>query len=460
MKPAVPPRHIFRAYDIRGVVGESLTEEGVRRIGHAIGSEARERGIEQIALGRDGRLTGKTLAAELRAGLLAAGIDVLDLGEVATPLLYFAAITRCAGSGVMLTGSHNPPQYNGIKIMLGGETLVGEAVASLHQRLVQGDLHQGEGRVVEENVFPAYLDRVKRDVSIQPGYKVVVDGGNGVAGPFASALLKELGCEVIELYCEVDGRFPHHHPDPNRPENLRDLMKVVRERDANLGIALDGDGDRTGVVDEVGQIIWPDRVMMYLSRELLKSNPGATVIYDVKCSRALEDVIADAGGRPLMWKSGHSYAKAKLKETGAILAGELSGHIFFNDHWYGFDDGLYTAARLIELLSNELLKASKVFAKLPDLLSTPELHVEMAEGEPERLIETLREAIPFRDYRLFDVDGLRLEFPEGWVLVRASNTTPTLVIRFEALNAGSLANIQLKVRHWITAAAPQLNLPF
>jgi len=460
MTVLVPPRHIFRAYDIRGVVGESLTEEGVRQIGHAIGSEARARGIARVALGRDGRLTGKVLAAQLCAGLQEAGVDVLDVGEVATPLLYFAAQTRCDGSGVMLTGSHNPPQYNGIKIMLGGDTLAGEAVAALHQRLTSGNLTQGEGRVDAEDVFPAYLKRVQEDVSIQPGYKVVVDGGNGVAGPYASALLRALGCEVIELYCQVDGRFPHHHPDPNRPENLQDLITKVREQEADLGIALDGDGDRTGVVDEQGRIIWPDRLLMYLSRKLLQHHPGAMVIYDVKCSRALEDVIRDAGGRPLMWKSGHSYAKAKLRETGAILAGELSGHIFFNDHWYGFDDGLYTAARLIELLSNEMLKASKVFAKLPDLLSTPELHVAMEEGEAEQLMQSLREDIPFEDYRLFDVDGLRLEFPEGWVLVRASNTTPTLVLRFEALNAASLANIQLKVRHWITAAAPQLDLPF
>lgn len=456
----LPPRHIFRAYDIRGVVGESLTEDGVRQIGQAIGSEARARGIARVALGRDGRLTGKRLAAELSAGLRLAGVDVLDVGEVATPLLYFAAMTRCEGSGVMLTGSHNPPQYNGIKIMLGGDTLAGEAVVALHQRLVEANLSRGEGRLEEADVFPAYLQRVEQDLSIQPGYKVVVDGGNGVAGPFASALLKALGCEVIELYCEVDGRFPNHHPDPNRPENLRDLVMAVRVHEADLGIALDGDGDRAGVVDEEGRIIWPDRLMMYLSRKLLQTHHNATVIYDVKCSRALEDVIRDAGGRPLMWKSGHSYAKAKLKETGAILAGELSGHIFFNDHWYGFDDGLYTAARLIELLSNELLKASKVFATLPDLLSTPELHVEMQEGESESLMQSLREDIPFEDYRLFDVDGLRLEFPEGWVLVRASNTTPTLVIRFEALNAAALANLQLKVRHWITTVAPGLDLPF
>lgn len=456
----LPPRHIFRAYDIRGVVGESLTEEGVRLIGQAIGSEALARGVKCIALGRDGRLSGQSLAEQLKSGILAAGMEVLDIGQVATPMLYFAAITHCEGSGVMLTGSHNPPDYNGIKIMLGGETLCDDSIYALHQRLLDNQLQQGNASARNINIYAGYEQAILKDVQLKRPMKVVVDGGNGVAGPFASSLLQALGCEVVELYCEVDGNFPNHHPDPNRPENLQDLCERVKAEGADLGIALDGDGDRTGVVDENGTILWPDRLMMYLAQKLLSKHPGAMVIYDVKCTRALEDVIRRAGGVPLMWKSGHSYAKAKLKETGAILAGELSGHVFFNDHWYGFDDGIYTAARLIELFSQEHTPISEIFAALPELVSTPELHLSMQEGEPESLMQKLASNIDFADVRVFDVDGLRLEFPEGWALLRASNTTPTLVIRFEARDAGSLINIQERIRHWLDKIEPGLDLPF
>lgn len=456
----LPPRHIFRAYDIRGVVGESLTAEGVYLIGQAIGSEARERGLRCIALGRDGRLSGPDLAGQLKEGILAAGVEVLDIGQVATPMLYFAAVSHCDGSGVMLTGSHNPPQYNGIKIMLGGETLCAGSIQALHQRLLDGRLLQGSAPCRTSDIYKEYESAILKDVQLSHPLKVVLDAGNGVAGPPASRLLQALGCEVVELYCEVDGTFPNHHPDPNRPENLQDLVAHVIAEQADLGIALDGDGDRTGVVDEQGKILWPDRLMMYLAQKLLQKNPGAMVIYDVKCSRALEDVIRRAGGVPLMWKSGHSYAKAKLQESGAILAGELSGHIFFNDHWYGFDDGIYVAARLLELLAQEPEPASAVFARLPELISTPELQLSMQEGEPELLMQTLAANIHFADVRVFDVDGLRLEFPEGWALLRASNTSPMLVIRFEARDAGSLLDLQERIRHWLGQFAPTLVLPF
>lgn len=456
----LPPRHIFRAYDIRGVVGESLTAEGVYLIGQAIGSEARDRGLACIALGRDGRLSAQTLAEQLKNGILAAGVEVLDIGQVATPMLYFAAITQCEGSGVMLTGSHNPPEYNGIKIMLGGETLCAGSILDLHRRLLDGELQQGAAPGRSHDIYKEYETAILKGVHLSRPLKVVVDGGNGVAGPFASSLLQALGCEVVELYCEVDGTFPNHHPDPNRPENLQDLCARVITEQADLGIALDGDGDRTGVVDEHGKILWPDRLMMYLAQKLLQNTPGAMVIYDVKCSRALEDVIRRAGGVPLMWKSGHSYAKAKLRETGAILAGELSGHIFFNDHWFGFDDGIYVAARLLELLAQEAEPASAVFARLPELISTPELQLPMQEGEPEQLMQRLATNIHFADVRVFDVDGLRLEFPEGWALLRASNTTPMLVIRFEARDAGSLLDLQERIRHWLAQIDATLVLPF
>jgi phosphomannomutase/phosphoglucomutase len=460
MAHELPPRHIFRAYDIRGVVGESLTPGGVYAIGRAIGSEARERGVACIALGRDGRLSGLTLCERLRQGILEAGVNVVDIGQVTTPMLYFAATTACGGSGVMLTGSHNPPEYNGIKVMLGGETLAGEAVAALHERIRNRRLANDGGRCRDEDVYPAYAERIRADVALARPMKVVVDGGNGVAGGYGSQLLQALGCEVIEQYCEVDGSFPHHHPDPNRPENLADLIAAVRELGADLGIAFDGDGDRIGMVDEQGRIIWPDRLMMYLADRLLAANPGATVIYDVKCSRALGEVIREAGGKALMWKSGHSYAKAKLKQTGAILAGELSGHLFFNDHWYGFDDGIYAAARLLELLSKEGEPASAVFARYPEPVSTPELQLPMAEGEAEALVEALTRHIPFDDALVFSVDGLRVEFRSGWALVRASNTTPSLVLRFEADDETALRTIQQRIRDWLLAVRPGLALPF
>ncbi|MBD3609849.1 MAG: phosphomannomutase/phosphoglucomutase [Gammaproteobacteria bacterium] len=460
MSGYLPPQQIFRAYDIRGIVGETLTEEGVRLIGQAIGSEAQERGVKQIAVGRDGRLSGKSLCRELISGIRAAGIHVLDIGQVATPMLYFAAHHYCDGSGVMLTGSHNPPQYNGIKIMLAGDTLYDESVMALRGRIENKQLHSGLGELKSLDVFPAYQEGIQKDINLARPLKVVVDGGNGVAGGYGASLLRRLGCETIELFCEVDGNFPNHHPDPNRPENLQQLIEKVAEKGADLGIAFDGDGDRVGVVDEQGKIIWPDRLMMYFAQEILKDHPGAEIIYDVKCTRALADVIKQAGGKPLMWKSGHSYAKAKLKETGALLAGELSGHLFFNDRWPGFDDGAYVAARLVELLSNESQAASHVFAQFPELVSTPELQMAMQEGEPPVLMEKLKQHFPFQDGLVYNIDGLRIEFPEGWALLRASNTTPTLVMRFEALNAAALITIESRIRDWLLEIEPTLTLPF
>ena len=454
------PATIFRAYDIRGIVGDTITPEIVKDIGRAIGSEAAERGQQKIVVGRDGRLSGPDLNTALIAGLKQSGRTVIDVGCIPTPVLYFATHYLGNGSGVMLTGSHNPPEYNGMKIMLGGETLHDDSIQALRARIEDGNLIEGEGEEQTVDVAPSYLDRIISDVRLERPLKVVVDCGNGVAGEIAPQLYKMLGCDVQELYCDIDGTFPNHHPDPSKPENLIALTRAVSENKADIGFAFDGDGDRLGVVDSSGKIIWPDRQLMIMAIDVLKRQPGAQIIYDVKCTRFLEQVISEHGGAPLMWKTGHSFIKAKMQETGAQLAGEMSGHIFFKERWFGFDDALYAGARLLEILAAQGESSNKVFSALPDSVSTPELNLLMSEGQNFELMTQLAANAKFAGAKLITIDGVRVEFDDGWGLVRASNTTPSLVFRFEADDAEILSRIQDDFRQQLHALNPDLDLPF
>ncbi|UCC57465.1 MAG: phosphomannomutase/phosphoglucomutase [Gammaproteobacteria bacterium] len=451
---------IFRAYDIRGVVNQSLTPDVVRQIGRAIGSEALQRGRQTVVVGRDGRLSGPALSEALIAGLVETGCSVKDIGVVPTPVLYFAAHYLDTQTGVIVTGSHNPPDYNGLKIMIDGETLSGESIQQLRERIETENFIAGDGRVETINVVPDYIERVRSDVTISRQLKVVVDCGNGVAGAIAPQLLKELGCEVIELYCKVDGNFPNHHPDPSKPENLKDLIATVEQHQADFGLAFDGDGDRLGVVNTRGNIIWPDRILMLFAMDILERNPGGLIIYDVKCSRHLDGIISQYGGEPLMWKTGHSFIKAKIQESGALLAGEMSGHIFFKERWFGFDDGLYAAARLLEVLGKDERPVTEIFASLPDSVNTPELNISMQEGEPQKYIDRLLSSAHFDGARMSTIDGLRADFDDGWGLVRASNTTPVLVLRFEADNDAALMRIMEEFRRVMLQVDPGLELPF
>ncbi|MCQ8118108.1 phosphomannomutase/phosphoglucomutase [Methylomonas rosea] len=453
---------IFRTYDIRGIVGRGLTSETVRNIGRALGSEARQLNIKTIVMGRDGRLSSPGLSDALAKGITEAGCDVLNIGVVPTPLLYFVTQHSEGRSGVMITGSHNPADYNGLKLVLNGETLSGDKIQQLKKRIEAGDFSDGAPGSIELNSLFSneYIGMISDDVHLVRPMKVAVDCGNGAAGQLAPILLRTMGCEVIELYCEIDGNFPNHHPDPSKPENLADLIKAVQHYEADIGVAFDGDGDRIGVVDSGGKIIWPDRQMMLYARDVLANKPGAEIIYDVKCSRHLHDQIVKRGGRPLMWKSGHSLMKAKLKETAAALAGEMSGHIFFNDRWFGFDDALYAAARLIEILSGDMRSSSDVFADLPDSINTPELHVPMAEGEGVRFMEQLFSQAKFKDGKIINIDGMRVEFADGWGLVRASNTTPVLTVRFEADSQEAMQRIQAQFRQLMLQIKPDIKLPF
>lgn len=454
------PSEIFKAYDIRGIVGQTLTEAIVERIGHALGSAARERGGAAIAIGRDGRLSGPALAAALARGIQASGVDVIDLGLVTTPMTYFAAHHLGCGSAVMVTGSHNPPDYNGLKMVLAGETLAGDAIQALKNRIETGNLASGAGKYGQHDIAADYIGRIAGDIRLARPLKIIVDAGNGVAGAYAPALYRALGCTVEELFCEVDGRFPHHHPDPSVPANLADLIARLRDSDAEIGLAFDGDGDRLGVVAKDGTIIYPDRQLMLFAADVLARNPGAQIIFDVKSTRNLYDWIRRHGGEPLLWKTGHSLVKAKMRETGALLAGEMSGHVFFKERWYGFDDGLYAGARLLEYLSRQADPNATLHA-LPDSVNTPELHVPMREGEPHRLLAALRASARFTDAReVIDIDGLRVEYADGFGLMRASNTTPVIVLRFEADDAAALARIQADFRRVLHAAEPALQLPF
>jgi len=454
------PAEIFKAYDIRGVVGRTLMPETVEKIGQALGSEAKARGRDEIAIGRDGRLSGPSLAAALARGIQAAGANVVDVGLVTTPMTYFAAYhlgTQCA---VMVTGSHNPPDYNGLKMVLADETLSGEAIQALRQRIETGELARGAGAYRQYDIAPDYLARIVGDVKLARPIKIVVDAGNGVAGAYAPALYRALGCEVDELYCAVDGRFPNHHPDPSVPANLADLIARLKQGAAEIGLAFDGDGDRLGVVTKDGAIVYPDRQLMLFAADVLSRNPGATVIFDVKSTRNLYRWIRDHGGQPMLWKTGHSLVKARMRETGALLAGEMSGHVFFKERWYGFDDGLYAGARLLEYLARQP-DLDATLHNLPDSVNTPELHIEMAEGEPRRLIDRLRDSARFEGAReVITLDGLRVEYDDGFGLMRPSNTTPVMVLRFEADSAVALARIQADFRRILSAAAPHARLPF
>ncbi len=454
------PPEIFKAYDIRGIVGKSLTPEVCRAVGQALGSLARERGQSAIAVGRDGRLSGPELAGALMQGIVAAGVDAIDVGCVPTPLTYFAAYELGCHSCVSVTGSHNPPDYNGLKMVIGGETLALDAIQRLKARIESGDLLTGSGTIRTADVRDAYVARIVGDVKLARPMKIVMDCGNGVAGGIAPQLFKQLGCELVELYCEVDGNFPNHHPDPSKPENLQDVIRALQETDAEIGLAFDGDGDRLGVVTKDGEIIFPDRQLMLFAADVLARVPGGEIIYDVKCTRLLAPFIRERGGQPTMWQTGHALIKKKLKETGAPLAGEMSGHVFFKERWFGFDDGLYTGARLLEILSRST-DPSAVLKALPNASSTPELNIKMAEGEPFALLDELKASARFTDAReVITIDGLRVEYADGFGLARPSNTTPVVVLRFEADNPQALARIQDDFRRVLRTARPALALPF
>ncbi|HYC45089.1 MAG TPA: phosphomannomutase/phosphoglucomutase [Burkholderiales bacterium] len=452
-------REIFKAYDVRGIVDRTLTIEATQLIGQAIGSEARERGVQAVAIGRDGRLSGPKLAAALARGIQAAGVNVIDVGMVATPMLYFATYHLGTLSGVSVTGSHNPPEYNGLKVMIAGETLAGDAIQGLRARIEDARLATGAGSYETRDIREDYLRRIVSDVKLARPLEVIVDCGNGVPGATAPELFRRLGCSVRELYCEVDGNFPNHHPDPSNPHNLEDLIATL-ESEGDIGFAFDGDGDRLGVVTKSGRIIYPDRQLMLFAADVLTRNPGAEIIFDVKSTRNLYSWIRSRGGRPTMWKTGHSFIKKKLQETGAPLAGEMSGHTFFKERWYGFDDAMYAGARLLEILSRER-DVGALLEALPDAVSTPELQVKTAEGENYTLIDKLKQTAKFDGAReLITIDGLRVEYKDGFGLARPSNTTPTIVLRFEADDAAALKRIQEDFRGALLAVGPNLQLPF
>jgi phosphomannomutase/phosphoglucomutase len=461
-------KSIFKAYDIRGVIGKTLDADTARLIGRAFGSEVRAQGGDAVVVARDGRLSGPELIAALSDGLRSAGVDVVNVGMVPTPVGYFAASVplklaggeRRVDSCIVVTGSHNPPDYNGFKMVLRGAAIYGEQILALHQRIVDDNFASGSGSYTDYDIADAYLDRIVSDIKLARPLKIVVDTGNGVAGGLAPELFRKLGCELVELFTEIDGNFPNHHPDPAHPENLQDVIKALKETDAEIGFAFDGDGDRLGVVTKDGQIIYPDRQLMLFAEEVLSRNKGAQIIYDVKCTRNLAKWVKDKGGEPLMWKTGHSLVKAKLRETGAPLAGEMSGHVFFKDRWYGFDDGLYTGARLLEILAR-VADPSALLNSLPNSHSTPELQLKLEEGENFELIARLQKSAQFTGADdVVKIDGLRVEYPDGFGLARSSNTTPVVVMRFEADNDAALLRIQEDFRRVILAEKPDAKLPF
>jgi phosphomannomutase len=435
----------FKAYDIRGVVGKTIDATFAEHLGRAFGTEAINAGERAVVVGRDGRLSGPELVAGLIRGLTSTGLDVVDIGAVTTPMLYYVAATRAehgCSSGIQVTGSHNPKDYNGFKMVLAGRAIYGDEIQGLSRRIQAEDYARGEGRSATMDIGPEYGHRVTSDCRLVRPMKIVVDSGNGIPGASAPGILRALGCQVVELYSEVDGDFPNHHPDPSKPENLAELIRTVQKTGAELGLAFDGDGDRLGVVTKDGDIIFPDRQLMLFATDVLKRNAGATIIYDVKCTQRLAPAIRAAGGKPLMWKTGHSLIKAKMKEVGAPLAGEMSGHIFFGERWYGFDDATYTAARLLEILSFAS-DGSAILNALPDSFSTPELNVACAEGEPQALVAELQEKAKFPDAdSVVTIDGIRADYKDGFGLIRASNTTPVLVLRFEGHTPEALRRIE------------------
>ena len=441
---------IFKAYDIRGIVEQELTPEIVKLIGLAIGSESIEKGERGVVVGRDGRLSGSSLMESLKAGLKQSGCHVVDIGMVPTPLVYFATYTKAATSGVMITGSHNPPEYNGFKIMIAGEALSGERIQELYQRIKNNDFTSGHGTSTKVDIEDDYIDRVKSDIKLSKPLNIVVDCGNGVAGNIAPKLFEQLGVKVNKLFCLIDGNFPNHHPDPSKLHNLEDIIKEVVDTGADMGFAFDGDGDRLGLIDNKGNVIWADRQMILYSRDILERNPGAKIVFDVKCSSLLPKDISEHGGEPIMSRTGHSFIKAKLKETGAALGGEMSGHIFFKERWYGFDDALYTGARLLEILSKTDQTCEQVFANLPNSINTPEINIHFDEqGQQFSAMDNLANNVSFDGAKITTIDGVRVDYPNGWGLVRPSNTTPCLVLRFEADDEKTLVEIQEKFRIWL-----------
>lgn len=453
-------KDIFRAYDIRGIVENALTPDAVQQIGQAFATEALSQGQNTVVIGRDGRLSSPELAKRLSEGLCAGGCDVIDVGMVPTPVLYYATHKLKTGTGIMVTGSHNPPQYNGLKMLIAGNTLYGDGITALYNMIVEDRLNSGDGKYFEQDILPDYLDTIISDIKLDKPLNIAVDCGNGVAGVCATELFTRLGCNVTELFCEVDGNFPNHHPDPSKPENLLDLQKAMEENDLDLGLAFDGDGDRVGILDDKQNILWADRQMMLYSADVLKRKPGAQIIFDIKSTSNLKNYIENLGGEPLMWKTGHSFIKAKMKETGAELAGEMSGHIFFKERWFGFDDGLYGAARMLEIVSQFDEPSSVIFERLPDSVNTPELQVNFEEGEHYKFMDSFISQSDFEGADTVTIDGIRVNYPNGWGLIRPSNTTPCLVLRFEANDEATLKDIQNTFREKMLAVNSSLELPF
>jgi len=452
-------QNIFRAYDIRGVVETALTPEVVALIGQALCSLYPQ--SQTVVVGRDGRLSSHQLVDHLSQGLQASGCAVIDIGEVPTPVLYYATHKLGTGAGVMVTGSHNPPEYNGLKMVMDGKTLYGNDINAIHQCIIDGALKNATGSIRHEELLNNYIERICNDVKLSRPLRIGIDCGNGVAGPTALKLFAKLGCEVTPMYCEVDGNFPNHHPNPSELKNLVALIQSVQQNQLNLGLAFDGDGDRVGVIDNLGEVLWADRQMMLYSRDVLSRNPGAKIIFDVKSSRNLHSVIEQAGGEPIMWKTGHSFIKNKMVETGALLAGEMSGHIFFKERWYGFDDALYSAARLLEIITKQNLSSSELFATLPIAISTPEINVHFKEeGAQHEFMQRFAKQVQFPGAKITTIDGIRADYAQGWGLVRASNTTPSLVIRFEAENATVIEEIKASFREQMLKVDASLELPY
>ena len=449
---------IFRAYDIRGIVDEQLSDAMLYHIGLAVGTQVKRNGEDSIAVGADGRLSSPRLSQALMAGLADTGRRVLNLGAVPTPVLYFGVKTLGTASGIMLTGSHNPSNYNGCKIVIGGHTLANDSIIALYDLIKLQDYELGIGAIEEHIIDQVYRDRIDSDVKLARPLKVVLDAGNGIAGDIAPKLFKQLGCDVIPLFCEVDGNFPNHHPDPGKPANLVDLQAAVAKHKADIGLAFDGDGDRVGVITETGQMIYPDKLLMLFAEDVISRNPRAEIIYDVKCTRLLEPFIQSKGGVPTMWKTGHSLIKSKMIETGALLAGEMSGHIFFKERWYGFDDGIYSAVRLCEILASTSESASAMFRRFPEDVSTPEINIQVTEEEKFDLVTQLQSA-HFPTGKVSTIDGIRVDYVDGWGLVRASNTTPVLVLRFEGQNQAVLQRIKEEFQHHLYAVDTKLTVP-
>jgi phosphomannomutase / phosphoglucomutase len=456
----IPEQSIFRAYDIRGVVDKTLTPEVLYAIGLGIGSEAQDRGQHKVVVGYDGRLSGPSFAKAMADGLMASGCDVIMIGQVTSPMLYYATCVLDTKSGVMITGSHNPPDYNGIKTVIAGNTIYGDDLQKIYQRIADKKIRQGKGAITEVDILAQYIERIVSGISLKRKLKVVIDCGNGVGGKVAPTLFEKLGCEVIPLFCEVDGTFPNHHPDPSVIENLKDIIAKIKTEKADVGLAFDGDADRVGLVTNLGEVIMPDRTLIFLARDALKRHPGAIIPFDVKCSRHVAEEITKHGGKPEMIQTGHAILKAKVKAVNAPVAGELSGHIFYTERWYGFDDGIYDAARILELLSQDSRTCSEIFATVPDSINTPELKMEMADDKKFKFMEDFMAQAKFPDGKIITIDGLRVDFKDGFGLMRPSNTTPIIIFRFEGDTKEALVRIQNTFREKLLAFDKNLVLPF